>query len=100
MFDQASRSLIQTDQANNDGVEPPCQDRDPRLGTPTADTFATVRDTPVQVSDSVSGTTSTGGRCSVSWLAGEISVHVVTVLLAQQGKTTCHSGGGCVPIAP
>ena len=90
IFDQASRSLIQTDLANNNRVELSCQDHDPGLGTPTAaETFSTVQQwthlqqsatTPVQVSDS--GATSTGGRCSVSWLAGEISVHVATVLLA------------------
>ena len=64
MFDQVSRSLNQTNLANIDRVEPPCQDRDPGLGTPTAadtfatarlrvDAFATVRGTLVQVSSSV-----------------------------------------------
>ena len=44
MVDQAGRSLIQKDLANIDRVEPPCQDCDPGLGTPTAvDTFATVQ---------------------------------------------------------
>ena len=103
MFDQASRSLIQTDLANIDRVEPPCQDHDPGLGTPTAaDTFATVRGTPVQVSDLVFWSHWHWGRCSVSWLAAEISVHVATVLLAQQGLsvTASQSGGGCDPVAP
>ena len=107
MFDPASRSLIQTDLANNDKVEPPCQDRDPGLGTLTAaDTFATVRQrthlpqsaTPQFRSPILfSGATSTGGRCSVSWLAGEISVRVTTVLLAQQGKTACLTIAVVVP---
>ena len=87
MLDQASRSRIQTYLANNDRVEPPCQDHDPGLGTPTAVTVATVRQqthlpqsaTPQFRSPILfSGATSTGGRCSVSWLAGEISVHVAT----------------------
>ena len=108
MFDQASRLLIQTDLANNDRVQPPCQDRDSGLGTPTPDMFATVRHwTHLPQSATphfrppilFSGATSTGGRCSVSWLAGEISVHVATVLLAQQAKTACLSGGRCDPIA-
>ena len=54
----------------------PFLDRDPRLGTLTADTVVPVRNASVHVSDSDSGATSSGGRCSVSWLAGEISVHV------------------------
>ena len=92
MFDQASRSLIQTDLANFDRVEPPCQDHDPGLGTLTAaDTFATVRQrthlpqstAPHFMSPILfSGATSTGGRCSVSsWLAWLL---VATILLAQQ----------------
>ena len=94
MFDQASRSLIQTDLANFDRVEPPRQDHDPGLGTLTAaDTFATVRQrTHLPQSTAphfrspilFSGATSTGGRCSVSWLSVEISVLIATILLAQQ----------------
>ena len=110
VFDQASRLLIQTDLANIDRVEPPWQDRDPGLGTPTAaDTFATVRQRvdalPLSAAPQFrspilfSGATSTGDRCSVSWLAVEIGVHVATVLLAQQGfsLTACQSGVGYYP---
>ena len=111
MFDQASRSLIQTNLANIDRVEPPCQrDRDPGLGSPTAaDTFATVRqwvDAFVTVCGTqfrspilFSGATGTGDRCSVSWLAAEIGVHVATVLHAQEGfsVTACQSGGDMIP---
>ena len=78
VFDQVGRFLIQTDSANNARGKSPFRDCDPRLGTPTADMFVTVCNISVQVSDSDSGATSTGGtcRCSVFWLAGEISVHV------------------------
>ena len=107
MFDQASNSLIQTNLPNNYRVDSPCQDRDPGLGTPTAaNMFATVRQQshlPLSVAPQFrspilfSGTTSTGVDV-VSWLVSEISVHVATVLLAQQGLsvTACQSGGGDV----
>ena len=63
VFDRVSRSLIQSKSVNNDRGESSFRDRDLRLGTPTEDMFVTVCDTSVHVSDS--GTTSSGGRCSV-----------------------------------
>ena len=114
MFDQASRSLIQTNLANIDRVEPPCQrDRDPGLGirqqrtrlpqSNSGSTHSPLSAAPQFRSPILfSGATSTGDRCSVSWLAGEIGVHVAIVLLAQQGfsVTVCQSGVGYDPIAP
>ena len=54
----------------------------------------------VQVSDS--GATSTGGRCSVSGLAGVVNVHVFAIPLAQQShsETMCHSEGRRDPNSP
>ena len=56
-------------------------------GTPVVDMFATVHNTHSSFHVSSSGTSSTGDRCFVTGLAGEVDVRVSTVSPAQQSHS-------------
>ena len=79
-----------TKSAPNNRVESPPRNSEPNLwdmgNSTTVDMFTTVHNTHLpHVSNS--GASSTGDRCSVTSLAGEVDVHVFTIPPAQQSHS-------------
>ena len=102
-----SRPPISSESANTDRVVPTPRDRETHLqglgDTRSRHVCDTVELPPSSVHVSSSGAKSPSGRCSVSRLAGEVSVHVSTLSPAQQGRAevTVHSSGrgdSCSPL--
>ena len=98
MFKRDNRLPFQTKSANIDRVESSfrdCQLDFPVLGNSNGGHVChSPQCLPTSVHVSNSGASSTGGGCSVSGLAGEISVHVYAISSAQQShsETKCHPG--------
>ena len=86
-----SRRLITAEPAHHNRVESPPRNSEPNLGDMVNSSGGHVCHSPQHASSPVyvssSGALSTGGRCSVTRLAGEVDVHVSTVSEAQD-----HSG--------
>ena len=99
LSERDSRPPISSQPADTDRVESPSRNRKSNyqsLGNPSSGHVCHCFKRPpssVHVSDS--GSTITGGGCSVSGLAGEVDVHVSSVPPAQQGhsETTVDTGG-------
>ena len=99
LFEHDSEPPIKAQLANNERVESPFQNCDSDIqGLGHSDSghvHHSPQFRPSSVHVSNSGATSTGGRCSVSGLAGEVNVHVSAVSLAQQShseKQEAHAG--------
>ena len=94
-----SRPPISSESANTDRVVPTPRDRETHLqglgDTRSRHVCDTVELPPSSVHVSSSGAKSPSGGCSVSRLAGEVSVHVSTLSPAQQGRAevTVHPCG-------
>ena len=107
LSERDSRPPISSESANIDRVVPTPRDREPHLqglGDTRDQDVCNIVELPspsVRVSDS--GAKGPSGGCSVSGLAGEVSVHVSPIPPAQQGRAeaSVHSGGGgdtCSPL--
>ena len=87
-----SRPLVSAEPAHHDRVESPPRSRESDIQTVGNSSSGQVCHSPQHASSPVhgssSGASSTGDRCFVTGLAGEINVHVSTVSPAQQS----HSG--------
>ena len=94
-----SRPPISSESANTDRVEPPPRNREPHLrvlgDTRSRHVCDCVELPPSLVHVSNSGATSPSGGCSVSGLAGEVSVHVSSIPSAKQSHSEAlvHPGG-------
>ena len=87
-----SRPLVSAEPAHHDRVESPPRSRESDIQTVGNSSSGQVCHSPQHASSPVhgssSGASSTGDRCFVTGLAGEVNVHVSTVSPAQQS----HSG--------
>ena len=101
-----SRPPISSESANTDRVVPTPRDRETHLqvlgDTRKRHVCDTVELPPSSVHVSSPGAKSPSGGCSVSRLAGDVSVHVPTFSPAQQGRAeiTVHSSGRGDPRSP
>ena len=99
LSERDSRPPISSESANTDRVESPPRDREPHLlalgDTRSRHVRNCVELTPSLVHVSNSGAMSPSGGCSVSGLAGEVSVHVSSIPSAQQSHSEgpVHPGG-------
>ena len=106
LFEHDSKPPIKAQSANNERVESPFRNCDSDIQGLGHSNSGHVHHSPQFPPSSVhvsnSGATSTGGRCSVSGLAGEVNVHVSAVSLAQQShsESMCHPGGRSDPDSP
>ena len=100
LSERDSRPPISSEPANSDRVVPPPRDSETYLQglghTRSRHVCDTVELPPSSVHVSNSGAKSPSGGCSVSGLAGEVSVHVSPIPPAQQShaETSVHSGSG------
>ena len=96
-----SRPLVSAEPAHHDRVESPSRSRESDIQTVGNSSSGQVCHSPQHASSPVhgssSGASSTGDRCFVTGLAGEVNVHVSTISPAQQSHSEAqeHPHGRC-----
>ena len=99
LSERDSRPPVSVISANNNRVEPPPRDHDLNLSDIGNSNSGHVCHSPQHSSSPVyasnSGASSTGDRCSVTGLAGEVDVHVFPIFPDKQShsETQVHPGG-------